>query len=278
MFDSTFSWSKGQVVFCQSELPDPNADPNATFDENAPYITMTPWVSSDGLSWQRGQPLDVGGISDSSRIADMFEGPGGLVAVDQDDLIDSDQSGNEVVWGNAVTALWTSTDGKAWKRVDFASAFGVPALGDVEVGPRGYIASNLSDQPATNAPAIWLSPDGSKWTPVAIRKGDLVGAHVGHVYILPNGYLLAGWSGEPVDSELDTTPAVWFSPDAVTWRATPLPGAIAMPTMEAFLATNSPGRYVVRVGTWACGCEPPRDDQAWISTDGINWQPYSGVD
>lgn len=275
MFDASFSWSKGQVAFCQSELPDPNADPNATFDENAPYITMTPWVSSDGLSWQRGQPLDVGGVTDSAVIRDMFEGPAGLLAVGKGAYIDSDIQGD---WVDAVVGLWTSKDGKAWRRVDFASAFGAPALRGVAASSRGYVSWNLSDQPRTNAPAIWLSADGAKWTPVAIRKGDLVGAHVGHVYILPNGYLLAGWSGEPVGSELDTTPAVWFSPDGLTWRETPLAGAIAVSTMEAFLVTNSPGRYVVRVGTWACGCEPPSDDQAWISIDGINWQPYSGAD
>jgi hypothetical protein len=278
MDDARFAWSEGQVAFCQTDLPDPNSDPSATFDENAPFIAITPWVSSDGRSWQRGQPLEVGGIFDSASIRNMVEGSGGLLAVAQGDFIDWDRSGNEVDWQFAVVGVWTSKDGKAWKRLDFARTFGVTTLGDLEGGRQGYIASNLSDQPATNAPAIWLSADGLNWKAVAIPKGELTDAHVGSAYVLPNGYLLAGWKGAPVGADFETTPAMWFSPDGVTWRETPLPGVLAAPAKEAVLVTNSPGRYVVRVGTWSCGCEPPRDDQAWISTDGIGWQPYSGGD
>jgi hypothetical protein len=277
MYDASFAWSNGYVAFCQQELPDPDANPSATFNENADYVAVTPWVSTDGLSWQRGQPLDVGGLFMAAGIGSMPEGPhGGLVAAGRGDFAGTDQTGGIVDWSFSVVGLWTSQDGKAWKRLNLASTFGPSALGDLSVGPLGFIASNLSDQPATNAPAIWLSPDGSKWKRVALSKGDLADAHIGSVYVLPNGYLLAGWKGVPVGADFNTTPAVWFSPDGLSWRETPLPGVIAAPAKEAVLVTKSPGQYVVRVGTWACGCEPPVDDQAWISTDAVGWQPYSG--
>ena len=267
-----FAWSKGYVVFC--EVVDENAvdsfNPDA--DNNPDEIAITPWVSSDGHSWQPGQPLDVAGLSDLDAIGEMVDGPEGLVAVGQGEFRDFGDSDPTVDVTDAVIGLWTSKDGKAWSRLNLAGTFGVQALGDVAAGPRGYIASNLSDATASIAPAVWLSADGRKWRSVALGKGGLAGAHLGSAYVLPSGYLLAGWKGVPVGQELDTTPAVWFSPDGLAWREANLPNVVAAPMKEAVVQTDAFGRYTVVVGTWSCGCEPPRDNQTWTSTDGSSWQ------
>ena len=269
-----FAWSKGYVAFCQSELPDPSANPSATFNENATYFAITPWRSDDGRSWQPGRPMDVAGLGDTTWIARMVEGPAGIVAVARGAyVLDDPATGG---FADAVTGVWTSKDGLSWTRVDLVSALGVDALGDVAVGPSGYIASNLSSASASLAPKVWLSADGRKWRSVALGKSALSGAHLGSAYVLPNGYLLAGWKGVPIGQELDTTPAIWFSPDGASWRETNLPGVVAAPMKEAVVEMNDPGRYIAVVGTWSCGCEPPDDDQAWISSDGTSWQPYSG--
>ena len=259
--DAIFGWSRGYVLFHETVID--------TADENADQIAITPWVSDDGRSWQRGQPLDVAGL-DTVEIGEMVEGPAGLEVVARGPAYGEL---DDVDLDDAVVGMWTSRDGNAWNRVDLAGAFGTPVLGDIAAGPHGYIASNPSSQAASIAPAVWLSSDGRKWKPVALRSGNLAGAHLGSAYVLPNGYLLAGWDGAPVGEDLETTPAVWFSPDGLTWRETPLPGVVAVSTMEAAVETRGPGHYIALATTWSCGCEPPHDDQAWSSIDGVSWQP-----
>ena len=270
--DSLFAWSRGYVVFRETV--------DTSDDDNAGQIAVTPWVSSDGRSWQQGQPLDAASLWDSTSMAAMVEGPAGLVAVSRGSFFSDDLSGDVP---DAVTGLWTSTDGKSWKRVALESAFGVEALGDVAAGPLGYIATNLSYAAASVAPAVWLSADGRKWRSVALARGSLAGGHLATGYVLPGGYLVAGWTVGPADTDAptdtagpngpDTTPAIWSSSDGVSWRESSLPGVVAAPMKEAAVETIAAGRYIADVGSWSCGCEPIRDDQAWSSTDGFSWQP-----
>jgi len=161
--DSLFAWSRGYVVFRETV--------DTSDDDNAGQIAVTPWVSSDGRSWQQGQPLDAASLWDSTSMAAMVEGPAGLVAVSRGSFFSDDLSGDVP---DAVTGLWTSTDGKSWKRVALESAFGVEALGDVAAGPLGYIATNLSYAAASVAPAVWLSADGRKVVVYYIGKIALV--------------------------------------------------------------------------------------------------------
>jgi hypothetical protein len=235
-------------------------------DDSPEDISVTPWVSTDGQSWQQGQPPDVAGLDDTDTFAAVAEGPAGLVAVGRGAFTDD---AGEIE--DAVIGLWTSTDGKVWERVDLAKTFGVQALGDVAAGPFGYIASNLSASNSAVAPAVWLSADGRKWRSVALAKGSLAGGHLAHAYVLPAGYMLAGWQGVPVGEDLDTTPAIWTSTDGVTWREAKLPGVVAAPQKEAVVEPINAGHYVALVGDWSCGCEPPPDYQAWNSTDGSSW-------
>jgi hypothetical protein len=258
--DSLFAWSGGYVVFRETEdMSDGKSDGQ---------ITITPWVSRDGSSWQKGQPLDVTGFWDTTGIASLIEGPGGLMAVSDGPYSNDDDS---VDVPHAVAGLWTSTDGKAWKRVNLAKAFGVQALGYVAAGPGGYIACGLSD-----APAVWLSSDGIKWRSATLAKGSLAGAHLGSAYVVQGGYLLAGWTGTPAvdasDTPPATTPAIWSSHDGVSWSEATLPGVVASSTKQAFVTTIALGHYTAAVETWSCGCETTRDDQTWSSTDGSDWR------
>jgi hypothetical protein len=260
--DSLFAWNGGYVVF--RETKEWSADVN---DDKPEDISITPWVSSDGRSWQEGQPMDVAGLYDNASMAAVIEGPAGLVAVTDGEYANPDNA-----FVRAVTGMWTSSDGKSWARVDITSTFGVDALGDVAAGPLGYVASHISSTPAGDAPAVWLSADGRKWRSIKLAKGSLAGAHLGTAYVLPSGYLLAGWEGVPTGDERETTPAIWFSTNGVTWRETNLPGVVAAPLKEAVVERNATGLYIALVGTWSCGCEPAPDNQAWRSTDGSNWQ------
>jgi hypothetical protein len=259
--DSLFAWGSGYVVF--RETVEFGADVNDDTDE----ISITPWISSDGSSWQKGPPMDVSGLYDDDRMGAVVEGRAGLVAVAY-----GTRSDDENEFADAVTGMWTSADGKSWKRLDISRTFGVDAIGDVAAGPLGYIASNFSSMPAGGAPAVWLSADGRKWRSVALSKGSLAEAHLGSVYVLPAGYLLAGWKGVPIGDEGDTTPAIWSSTDGVTWKEANLPDVVAASRKQAFVEHAATGLYVALVGTWACGCEPRPDYQAWTSIDGFSWQ------
>jgi hypothetical protein len=73
------------------------------------------WVSADGRSWQVVQ-VDLGGRSGPAEMHDVAVVSGGLVAVGQDRSLEEAGDG----------AVWTSTDGRSWTRLNVS---GVDGLG-----------------------------------------------------------------------------------------------------------------------------------------------------
>lgn len=55
-------------------------------------------------------------------------------------------------------AIWRSSDGRRWSRVDLSSAHG--AIESLAAGPEGFVAVGSADQLAT----AWRSADGETWT------------------------------------------------------------------------------------------------------------------
>ena len=134
------------------------------------------------------------------------QGPdGGLVAVGA--MLDQD--------GESTAAVWTSTDGSTWNRIDPTSpVFGQKtAMTDVTWGSDGYVAVGTEDE---ITPAIWTSPDGDSWTRVDISNQpfDHIGPP-GSVAALDAGYVTVGPQGF-IDAPGGVV-TVWTSPDGVTW-------------------------------------------------------------
>jgi len=162
------------------------------------------WVSADGSSWEAIDDATFGGPG-WQYITSIVAGPNGLVAAGGDILgapgVDND------------AAVWTSTDGTTWARVE-DPAFGgeraqhISALG---VGDGELVAVGYDTGPGGNRiPAVWRSADGSAW----VRIADSVLAEPGHRWM--SGVAIAGIAVVAVGTDGTHShgdPAVWLFTD-----------------------------------------------------------------
>jgi len=119
------------------------------------------WVSTDGQSWERVEPNSSEFGSDTGADVTVFDvtwSSAGFIAVGTED-------GTEV-------AIWQSTDGRSWNRVETTeetfgrmgtlSSVATLESGFVATGPHGF--ANRGERPVT----LWTSPDGSTWNRVHV--------------------------------------------------------------------------------------------------------------
>lgn len=243
------------------------------FHENLVSGSSEPWTSSDGRDWQEGQPLDMTGLANGASVEEVVEGPAGLLALGRVPGCADDGTGCVPA---PATALWTSVDGLHWSGVDLQKAFGGGAIGDVDAGPKGYVAVSVSSDSSTARPAVWLSADGRVWRAVSLSSSTFKDAYLSEAVVLGGGYLvagrtgsLAGWGGGDFPS---TTPAIWWSADGSTWSRATLANVAAAPEAEAAIATLGSGKLVAHVESWDCSCPPQGDNHAWTSIDGRAWR------
>jgi hypothetical protein len=262
--NAIFGWSRGYVAFHEAMGSGP----------------VAPWTSADGRTWQVGTSLDVTGLPFGASIEEGAEGPAGLVAVGRHPGCADDGSG---CTPEPATAIWTSTEGRAWSRLDMQDAFGASAVGDVSAGPEGYMALSPSTDAATASPVIWLSSNGTKWRKVALPDSAFTDAYLARGMVVPDGYVIAGRIGSVAGHGSGdypaTTPAVWWSSDGVAWTRVELPGVEVAPEAEAAVTKVADGRLVARVVAWDCpgpGCTVDGADNTWTSTDGRVWAIAQG--
>ncbi|MDP9342497.1 MAG: serine/threonine protein kinase [Actinomycetota bacterium] len=110
------------------------------------------WRSPDGTSWTRVRSNALGGPGDQIMITVEQGGPG-LVAVGS-----TNENGDEDA------AVWTSSNGTTWQRVNDPAVFGGPgdqeAIGIVSTAS-GLVAAGF-DLSTTDA-VVWTSSDGRTW-------------------------------------------------------------------------------------------------------------------
>ena len=157
------------------------------------------WTSVDGVAWTR-VPHDeaVFGGPHNQEMVDVTVGGPGLVAVGRDGSYAIDNTPEQT------PAVWTSTNGLAWSRVDSAA---IPtnapdsAMWSVTAGGPGLVA--VGD-------GIWTSVDGSTW----IQHPHLPGQRdKWMVDVTPGGPGLVA-VGE----------WIWTSVDGITWSRAVLDG------------------------------------------------------
>ncbi len=176
-------------------------------------IDAAVWVSPDGRAWQRiddnagvfGDAMSVTGAGSDQFINDIAGGSLGVVAVGADGLILAHDA-----------AVWISSDGLVWERLPHdADVFGgegdqfmhsvVQTSGSViVVGESGGVA------------AAWVSRDGTQWARADVDDESIrAGAEpsvMNDVAVAGAGLVAVGSAG------VDLGPAVWLSPDGVTWE------------------------------------------------------------
>jgi hypothetical protein len=177
-------------------------------------IHPTVWTSPDGITWERawegaGVAVLPGDYAEVYVYMDaVAEGPDGqLVAVGA--VLDEN--------GESVAAVWTSTNGQEWERVDpsaapFASG---TVMVDVIWGANGYIAVGTD---AGSGVGIWRSLDGFTWTRIdaTTQSFDATGSLVS-VAALDSGYITVGPHAFIDIAGGGGWVTIWTSPDGLTW-------------------------------------------------------------
>lgn len=117
--------------------------------------TVVPIRSRDAMTWSSGV-RQAAFEPESPGLGSMISGGPGYIA-----------AGSYQPRSRVGAAVWTSSDGLAWKRVHVV----LPASGFVEfdglarIGPGyavvGLLAAASQEDPAR--PSVWISPDGSRW-------------------------------------------------------------------------------------------------------------------
>jgi hypothetical protein len=255
--NALFDWSRGYLAF----------------HEDGVGRSVVPWTSADGRAWNQGQAFDMAGLDRGAWVGPVVEGPAGLIAVGRFPGCADDGSGCQP---QPATALWSSSDGLAWSRVDLQKAFGEADVEDVSGGPKGYMAVGTTSDSGSPVPAVWLSADGRTWHPVSLSADTFKDAYLARATVLGGGFLaagrigsLTGWGSGFFPS---TTPAVWWSADGTSWSRVTLTEVDAAPQAEAAVTKIATGKLVAHVVSWDCACPPEGDSQAWTSTDGRAWK------
>jgi hypothetical protein len=194
-------------------------------------------------------------------ISSIAAGGPGLVAVGTDD----------VGW-----AIWTSSDGRTWDRVqqEFLNAFS-----DVTTGGPGLVAVGSQPDPGSGGPGdeapVWTSTDGTSWIE-APADPIFAGAWLQSVVEGGPGLVAVGHNQDGLHA--------WYSADGIAWELASVPpmpagarsGGDAWSGMEV-AASN--GRLVA-IGQVEIGTGPNQyrvKTVVWTSGDGISWDEVQGV-
>jgi len=243
-----YGWSGGFVAF--------ESDGDRSSDSPRP-ASLASTSSTDGLHWSAPHAIDISGFPDRIDIAQVVEGPAGLVAVGR---FTPDTCGGPPV----VAGLWHSTDGTTWRRVALPRNMVRGHVETLDGGSAGYIATGKQSDGTT--PGIWLSQDATTWRTLPLPKppsGTLV---VNGATSFAGGLVVAGavLGPEGCGGASSIHPAAWWSADGSSWTRESLPGASTAAGASLSIHRLNDNRIVA---VSQAGDTP----DAWVSTDGRTW-------
>jgi hypothetical protein len=163
--------------------------------------------------------------------------------------------------GTAGTALWRSTNGVTFTRVDLPPGMDALSLTDATWGHGLTVAILFNkfaggpDSYYGKSDAVWTSPNGSTWKRAALGKAAVLRA----VTTTSSGFLMGG------QTKSTKRPTVWVSTDGQHWTSTTLPGIPG--NFSETTSVASIGHDVTAVvggGNFGAGTY-------WWSTNGTNW-------
>jgi hypothetical protein len=256
-----FGWSGGFVAFSAYD-PESFAAVGTTVTE-----TLNVSSSPDGVHWTAGRPLDTAGLPYGVGIDRVAEGPSGLLAVGR---FYAGACGGPP----SVGALWTSTDGAAWTRVNFAGQFGRGTLWTADAGSAGYVATgNLSDG---TTQILWLSDDGRSWRQVRIPQATFGTVVVQGATAFAGGYVVSGavLGDEGCGGPALLTPSLWWSADGVAWSRAKLSGATPAASVWMQVKRIS-DRALLALRTSFDEATQTTMTAVWVSSDGKTWNAVS---
>ena len=245
---NVYGWSGGYVAFASDggQGTDPARPP-----------TLVSSSSLDGLHWSAAGNIDVSGFPDQVDIAQIVEGPSGLLAVGR---FPADTCGGPPV----VAGLWRSTDGTTWRAVPLPRNMVRGHVESIDGGSAGYIATGKQSDQKTAG--IWLSQDGTTWRALANPKPSSGTLVVNGATSFAGGLVIAGavLGEDGCGGPGSIHPAVWWSADGSSWTRETLPQAAT--AGDASLSIHRLNDHEI-VAVSQTGDTP----DAWVSADGKTW-------
>lgn len=237
-------------------------------------VPATTVPSASPLSWTR---IDDESFADTAISQVIPAGPG-LIATG---VADADPSYEEV---QEVLAVWLSTDGTSWERIDARAFDGDPSSdcgggspNSVAAGPLGIII--VGDD--CGGGAAWISQDGRTWTEVVPDAWSDNPMAAERVVAGGPGWVVVGGDGHG-------NGVVWVSPDGVEWTAS---GDEDFTSEEGgsridLWSVATLGEELVVLGaegffdSHQAETFPKPQALAWISSDGLEWDrlPVATID
>ena len=262
--------------------------------------TLTPWVSSDGLTWRTGARFDTSAWIGDFRSYDSYAGSS--AAAHDDCWFEANHfqegpamlllTGDVDCRGGCARDFWTaqtswvSSDGSSWTPVTDQPGWWLSG------GSSGFI----SFDPDTGLGVIWTSADGKGWTkgrlpkvpagswinsPVAVEGGFVLPG----VVMLKKGYQpdgpgtndggrRAGCGGMGSTDLSLYQAALWWSPDGQNWTRDTLTGG----TTSGYF--NGIDMTVDRIDDHSIVAEEYFEStdsvMYWVSKDGRSWTRLKG--
>lgn len=169
--------------------------------------------------------------------------------------------------GRTTAVAWTSADGTRWVRSDLDQGDGRESEASAGARRQGMVAvaGTVITRRGDRDGRVWTSRDGGSWSVATVPAGGPGDQRVTSVAGGPLGFVAAG-----VDGSL---PAVWFSPDGMSW--TRVGGPFQKSQRIEAVAVGPQG--AVAVGTITTSGDV--DGMAWFSADGSTWRtvPLGGA-
>jgi hypothetical protein len=228
------------------------------------------WRSPDGQHWTRVHDPDLEPATPPIPAQNSTPVRGSIQAVARDRrgfvavgrVFAGRSLGPAQVSTEYAPAIWSSTDGSHWKRVNATSAFGNGPSSWTLTDVVAYRGSMLAVATVQDATVIFESHDHGPWRRIATQPG-FFGALVRY-----HNRLVAVGTKNPVTPRaqaLDAHAAVWMSSDARHWRE-----VAAFPdTSTTYHSVATNGRSLVAVGYRTI---PTVDGIMSVSSDARRWQ------
>ena len=242
------------------------------------------WVSSDARTWER-TPDDA--VFEGARFSDVVASDAGFVIVGA-------VYGPGAPQGAPRGAIWTSDDGRAWRRVPDGAIFDIGGYQDTgedpgSGGPRRVTAVGgallsvgavCSAQGRDCRAAFWSSQDGTVWERVVLDEPNLIASDIA---VTAGGFVAVGMTSNAggCSPDLRCTAVVLTSADGRVWiqkQVVEIPEGLIAPDSFTDVVVVGGGMIAVAVEFEDDGLpEGGRQPQLWRSPDGSTWIPVEGI-
>jgi hypothetical protein len=244
---------------------------------DGPTCPLAPvsWISIDGLTWERSRPItpELPGKSVFTSAWPVPTGGWDAAACSWSGELCAGRallhSADGLTWTSLPPApdpVFERSDG-VWEHAGVAGATGRRVLWE---GSHVFDPASCDDSGGCTesrfVTTLWTSPDARTWQPVPRFEDRSAQVVAGAAAGGSSPWVLVGWTDSSGTSSVQQ-PAVWSSPDGLSWTRRVLPTPSGSPV------TRATGFVRATVGDVAVGASNGGSigHETWLSRDGLTW-------